>query len=623
MPQSTDVVIDGAGYMLVAGKGPEAYVRSQDGMAEGRTARISQRDFFGGSHRALQLERDRGGESTGVLPALGGQGVVPGGLMADVTLPGSATPNAIAPWPTVQLGSYVYYAVDRYVYRTTTLGATNWAAPTQVFDAGSGNAVTDLASYGGNLLMCIGTTLDVQVMPYPGGGASSTLLAGLKARYAVSYAGFAVLRDDTQAFMLWHINGSAAEVKYVDSEVLGLAVVGGRVMAPARSGLYAFSGDVRETTRQVQISPGPPAVYEPRDVLAWSGSWQGYALQGQTTDADDYRFVVGYGGRLYTWLNKSVLEHNPDGERAGWRDTGLSGIRCTGGCVAGGYLIVTIEAHDNASEIWAWDGTGWWRVARRQSTSGVWCSPIATYGVGNWDLLVLTDGSLTAQVVRLIWHSDSKHNLPTTAEYVTSMIDAGERDKDKAWRKIGAVFASPTIQPATSSVDPVTVTLAYSIDAGATWVTAATRTLTGSTRANTNFSLDAAIATDVAVSRLIQLRISWSSLAEWAPILTGVWAEFEVLDSPARRRKWSFTVKSHDQVIDREGSQMSRTGRQLIADLWTSWETGSTLTYRDLDYDAAPTTRRVRITGIREVVTRPADQGTWGDATVMLTMVEV
>jgi hypothetical protein len=76
-------------------------------------------------------------------------------------------------------------------------------------------------------------------------------------------------------------------------------------------------------------------------------------------------------------------------------------------------------------------------------------------------------------------------------------------------------------------------------------------------------------------------------------------------------------------VIDRDGSKLSRTGRQLIADLWSAWYHGDTMPFRDLDHDADPTERRVRIVGISESVASPEKQGRWGDAVVSLTLVEV
>jgi hypothetical protein len=64
MPQTTDIVLDGAGYMVL----PGSYRRMQDGVAEGRMGRINLSDFFGGQRRALQLERDRGGMRKELVP---------------------------------------------------------------------------------------------------------------------------------------------------------------------------------------------------------------------------------------------------------------------------------------------------------------------------------------------------------------------------------------------------------------------------------------------------------------------------------------------------------------------------------------------------------------------------
>ena len=74
-PLTTDVEIDGAGYMLA----PGTYKRTQDRMPEGRTGRVVVRDVFGGQRRALQLERDKGWDAVGVGPAYFGQAKEPTG----------------------------------------------------------------------------------------------------------------------------------------------------------------------------------------------------------------------------------------------------------------------------------------------------------------------------------------------------------------------------------------------------------------------------------------------------------------------------------------------------------------------------------------------------------------
>ncbi len=271
------------------------------------------------------------------------------------------------------------------------------------------------------------------------------------------------------------------------------------------------------------------------------------------------------------------MEDNPRGDRAGWRATGLSGRRCFGGTVAGGYVVVSIESHEGMNELWAWDGAGWWRLAQKaMAATGRWIWPTALGGGGGGhDLMVFRDGEATVDLVRLQHRSAAQHAFPSSATFVTPMIDAGERDKTKAWRKAGAVFAAPVRSGNLSSTDAVTVYLETSLDAGATWSEVASQTLAGNTLVNSNVTLEAALTG--AMSRFLMLRVRWESVSDWAPVLVGVWAEFEVMDSPARRRRWSFRVQARDQVVDRAGSPLSRTGRQLIAELWGAWESGTPL----------------------------------------------
>lgn len=145
----------------------------------------------------------------------------------------------------------------------------------------------------------------------------------------------------------------------------------------------------------------------------------------------------------------------------------------------------------------------------------------------------------------------------------------------------------------------------------------------GNTLAHNNFVLDADIAAAGASSRFLMIRLNWSNVTDWAPVLVGLWCEFEVMDSPARRRRWNLQVAARDQTVDRAGAVLSRTGRQLIAELWSKWQGGTTLAFRDSDYDADPVERTVRIVGISESAPKPADHGRWGDSIVSLQLVEV
>ncbi len=67
---------------------------------------------------------------------------------------------------------------------------------------------------------------------------------------------------------------------------------------------------------------------------------------------------------------------------------------------------------------------------------------------------------------------------------------------------------------------------------------------------------------------------------------------------------------------------MPRTGRELAADLWSAWQAGQTVAFRDLDFDATATTYQARIIGISEEIPKPSDAARWGESVISLVMVE-
>jgi hypothetical protein len=284
-------------------------------------------------------------------------------------------------------------------------------------------------------------------------------------------------------------------------------------------------------------------------------------------------------------------------------------------------VCCTTRGGTGASETWAFDGSGWWLLLRATSPTRVW--PMHTGGAGNVDLAVFRDGStgVTYDLFRMVWRTATLHTYPATATYLTSLLDAGERDKAKAWRKLGATFAVPEERGNQASVDPVTVALAYSVDGGKTFVQVASANVSDPTGRVLELSGEA--ASGAAVGHWVQLRVTWTSVLDWAPVLTGLWAEYELLDAPARRRKWRFKVHARDATVQRDGTVATRTGRQLAADLWAAWAAGATVPFKDLDFDATGLTRQVRIVGIAEESAKPADGGRWGEAVLALTLVEV
>jgi len=633
MPQASDIVLNGDPYMLVPARsrepGATAYTRSQDGMDEGRTGRIAQTDFFGGLGRALLLERDRGWDGTTVCPALGGQGVRPWPFSTGSAWT-AAGPVADPAWPypTVQVGDYVYFGYGQYLYRTVALAATSWSAPALLYDAGAGNIIHGLAFYGGNILISFGATKEITHVLYPNATAPAVLFAGERGYDIVSYAGYAIWADARAPGtgypnMLRMVTGSGIQFRWTDSEIRRLTTAQAEVTVATTAALYSYTGRVAEVTIPNPGTPPPETV----EVLRWSGDLRPFFQHGTAVADDDYAFILGFGGRTYAWIGKMVLEHDPNGERAGWRDTGLHGVACHGACVAAGYLVVSIVTSDGFSELWAWDGSGWWIVRRDEAASTTWLKPIPLSGAGGYDVGVHAAGSRNFQLFRLVWRSPVNHDYSTgVSYYVTSLIDAADRDKDKAWRKVGAEFASPELPGNPASANPgFSLQLQYSVDAGNSWTAAGTHLIVpgANTLPNNNLVLASDIANAAAVSRFLMLRVRWLGQTDWSPVLVGLWAEFEMLDSPARRRRWQFTVQAQDEVVDRAGDGLARTGREQIAELWGHWHQGTTVPFRDLDHDADPTERQVRIVGISEQVPLPHQAGLWGQSMVSLTLVEV
>lgn len=622
MAQSSDIVLNGDPYMLVAGK--PTYQRSQDAMEEGQTGRVMQTDFFGGLGRAIQMENDRGWEGSKAGPALHGQGVQPWPHSTDVTLDaGTPLASSAETFPSALVRDYIYFGVGQYLYRTVTTATLAWATPTMVYDAGAGNQIKGVCYYGGNILLTFGDTKDVTHGVYPGFTAPAVLFAGERGNEIVSYQGYAIWADARApgtgfGNQLRMVTGTGIQFRWVDGPIKRLNLAGGSVVIGTDTALYTFAGRVAEYT-----IPNPAAPPDYVEVLRWTGDVNPFFGHGNATTPNDYAFVLGFGGRTYAWIGGMVLEHDPEGDRAGWRDVGLHGLKCHGACVAAGYLVVSITTHDGWSELWAWDGSGWWRI-HRETWSGAneWLKPIALAGAGGYDFGVIQNGTRTMKLFRLVWRSATLHHYATSAQYVSSLIDAGERDKQKAWRKIGAVFASPNEPGNIASIDAVGLSLEWSID-GSSYTAPPGIVASANTLPNQHQAITIDLASAAAVSRFLTLKVAWAGVLDWSPILVALWAEYELLDAPARRRRWQFSVKAQDQVIDRDGLQLLRTGREQITELWDHWQNGTTVPFRDLDYDDVATERQVRIVGITERVDRPDQAGKWGDSNVALVLVEV
>jgi hypothetical protein len=583
---------------------PGSYRRASAGPPEGRSGRVVIADFVGGQRRALQLERDTSWDSPGVGPAFSGQGVEPWPWSAPHTDSVLRTVTAGQRVHAQALGNAIYLAAGRYVYRTVALTSGTWADLTQVADLGVGMSITGLTQYNGLLAIACGAALDIKLLD-PGTLVLSTLSAGLKGSWIMGYASHLVIGDPLPGneSILRLTTGSGLDTRELDAPIVTMALHGGKIAIATRSALWLLGGRA-DPVNGVWIGEPEPVYTQ----LAPA--------------ADDFIFLCSFGGKLYTWLSGSAVEWNPNGgsTRQGWRAIGLEGRACFGGTVAGNMLVVAMQTHSGRYQLWAFDGSGWWLMTEREPSAWVW--PASVSGAGNLDLIAFrdADAGVTYDTLRMIPRSPTTPAHAASGAFTTSLLDAGQRDADKSWCAIGATFATPEPRGNSASTDLVTLSLDWSIDGGANWTTAATDTVSDPT--TRILALESDLTPAIATSRYLQVRVSFSSVSDWSPVLTGLWADYAVLDHPPRRRRWSFAVLARDAAIQRDGSVAALNGREQTAALWQSWENGQTVILRDVDDDADPTGRPVRIVAIEEATPKPSDTSNWGTSIVHLQLLE-
>jgi hypothetical protein len=322
MPQATDIVLDGAGYMLLPGT--TAYTRTQDGIAEGKTGRIQIKDFFGGQLRPYQLERDKVWDGLSVGPTHHGQAIEPWPHVDAEDLPsGSATPAYTERVPWALIDDYLYIGRGNRLYRTTNALGGTWGGWTLC--KGQANTISGMCYFAGSLLMAFDDDADIGFVPradYPGyTNAPTALLAGQRGNSIVSYAGSALCNDRASGAIASDVKlvtGSGVETRHLDNTIVKLVTVDNQVMAITRAGIYSFTGRVKDVmiNNPAWTSGGTAPAQIPGK--EWSGDFTPFFQQGNLTDWDDYRFVLGFGGRIYAWYAKRVMELVPMGEGARW-----------------------------------------------------------------------------------------------------------------------------------------------------------------------------------------------------------------------------------------------------------------------------------------------------------------
>lgn len=624
MPLTNDILLNGLAYSVVPGSYRKRNAPATAAVNPRDVRRIELGPFRGGQRQALDEQDGAGWDSSAVGPAFDGQGVEPFPNVAGFADALLDVPSTTSRAYGVIAGSNAFIGIGRRIYKSVLLTNGTWAALTAAADFGAGVTISGLAYYHDDLLVMLSTGQDIRKFNTTT-NSLSVWRTGEKAQVGVGYAGQLIyapkLANAQEELRLsgtkW--NGNAVtHFRYLDSPILRMAAFAGKVAIATRKSLYfmggqPYPGEADDATVTADTSKAP----------AWIGDPQPVMTHGSFAEGDDFVFLESYRGRLYTWLGGRVAEYDDSQEQGRWLRIGPEGVRCYGAAVAGDWLVVAVEsryglAGVGAFELWGFNGEGWWLLGQRTAApAAIWPCPLA--GAGNRDLIVFRDGLSDYDLYRLVWRSTTLHTYAGSGSWTSSLLDGGDPTRDKAWQAVGAVFAAPAYRGLNTSSDGVIFPLEYSIDCGVSWTVAVSQNSGAS--GTRGFTREAVFGT-VFASRYLQLRVRWSSVSVWAPVLTALWAEYSTLDNAGPRRRWELVIDAGDRSIRRDSQVDSQSGRQKIAALWAAWQARTTLVFKDVDNDTDAIDWSVRIEEIEEKVAKPSDGARWGESQVALTLVQ-
>jgi hypothetical protein len=595
-----DIQLGGEGYILK----PGAYQRFQDGAGESRIGRVRVFDFFGGGQRAAQLERDRFWHGDGAWPAFDSQGVVPGPKRTDFqeTLGSGDEFDPLArTWFTIWDG-VCYLAQGDRLYRVNvgTSGEYDGLDHIQTLAAD----VTDAVATRGLWYFAHGTAAVVSAYTFEEGTYDTEALGNFSTRHTdqigthLGRIAFQTVDHwQTDRVSLQEIDSTIRDQRFVQATIRAFVEHRGACWFVTERGLYQFTmGGVHEEDH--------------------TANYSAEATLPQTGYEDDLTWVVSHMGSLWLWMGKEV--HRYDASNRTFEPMGLGGRATHGAAPVVRYLVVNIEDElTGQRQLWVWDGRGWWLLDEEKDGDTTFGWPVALFGVAN-NADLLAGRSETANRTGL-WQFFQRENQPAyrdTMMLTSSLLDGGERDLEKVWRKVGAIFAWPDDR---SGSGEVTARISYSVDGGSTWNVLEQEKISPADR---TFEVSGQVM-KVERSRWIQLRVELEGVTDWAPVLMGMWAEHETLDLPVRRRRWRFTVECRDTLVLRDGEPNPDGARAIADSLWDLWGDGAVTGFRDVDYDSTLEEYTVRIAGIREVVPKPDRMASDASSEIELTLVEV
>ncbi len=585
---STDITLDGVGYMVLPGSyRADSVVITETTAAMPGTAPalpLSQRE--GRAVAAdLGLVGAVAGGRGGLLPSVG-----PAWRMAFPIGAGGLGPPPLAEARTgiiastsgrVGIGAkdYGFLASGTTLYRWNSSSITSRKSS-------MGATPVGLAVRGDrDIFVAFGASQDVA--RWQDGSSSwttSVFGAGEKADLITMLADRPVVvkPGEPDTVYVWTATFSSAPSYTVSGEVLAMAPVAGGILIATTQAWYLLE-DVDGAPFQVLPVAQPVSNASAVTLLAH----RGMALAA--VDGDLWR-QDGFSGR--------------------WRYVDAPGAvdQLVG---FGGWVLARLDNYYGTSGVWAWDGDAWFFV--EGSVDQIHPGPIGLAGAtidNDSDLLAFDDRD----------PDDASEYVDSYSAATALTGEAIERDKD--WSALGAEFHRPDGE----SVGSWSAQLQYSVDAGRSWTNAGS-----SQTVDDEHERITADLSDV-TARVLMVRVNLSATSGLAPALAALWADWNVTEddgggdgvasTPASssrtlQRRWRLTVLAQDGLVNREGASLGLAATTIRSNLWARLNEVSAFT--DVDGASHAT---VTLTDIEEEWPSPADATLHVATRMKLTLVE-
>lgn len=606
MPQTHDIMLDGAGYMLVPGS--YGYAVAGAAVAPVRAGVPSFAQAYARSQRsAIVVDSDDARWTTvGMQPVPLGIGDEPGRL---IVAPGEIAPTlgGVSPFDAnsqaVIYGGEVYFSQGSTLYKIARSGG-NWNGFTTIGSAAG--VITSMAVIN-NLLSMACASPATTMSDYGGSGAivnSPAVPAAVIWQYAQG---------------IWRSKGN-------DPTTISGSIDGGATWTQ-----WQLDSAVRAVTSWRGRSTGGGVMLIATNFMLWelAGQWTGSpAAFGGTVsplytglgggNPDDFKWLAEFNGRVYTWYAGAV--HAWDGVRLEPIPGAPRGTT-SGGCVAGGTLCVAAQDPTMGyTTVGCYDGVRWFALARGNTRQ--WANLAGTNGiVGDGHLLAFDQG--VAILSRWAFPVSGFSTTPASSGNVTvGPLDAGQGDATKTWMQVVvdwslALYPSQRSPPANPGG---TLLVETSVDDGLTWVTQGTVTVVANA---TGKQETVVLGTGGLEAACLLVRVTWTPTSAYAAVqIDGIWASGWAIADMPHRETWTMKLKVTDKLVKRDGAVDSRSGETMLQALRSLAQSGRTATFQDVDADLAAGTRTVRVLEMKETE-RKGDGTHFLESQVALTLTAV